>query len=75
MEPSLTVQFDHATFAHATSVPATFVHATPIRATFFYTTFVQGQIWLFTIATPPVWTKQSNFKVATEPNQNLVNSS
>ena len=43
------------------------------------------KIWLFTIATSPevsnilaailpVWTKQSNFKLATEPNQNLTNS-
>ena len=42
------VQFDHATFvhatfAHATSLCATFVHATSVRATFFRTTFVQGQ--------------------------------
>ena len=33
------------------------------------------KIWLLTIATTPVWTKQSNFKLATEPNQNLANSS
>ena len=35
----------------------------------------RDKIWLFTIATTPVWTKQSNFKLATEPNQNLANSS
>ena len=35
----------------------------------------RDKIWLLTIATTPVWTKQSNFKLATEPNQNLANSS
>ena len=33
------------------------------------------KFWLFSIATCPVWTKQSNLKLATEPNQNLANSS
>ena len=35
----------------------------------------RDKIRLFTIATTPVWTKQSNFKLATEPNQNLANPS
>ena len=35
----------------------------------------RDKIWLFTSATTPVWTKQSNFKLATKPSQNLANSS
>ena len=35
----------------------------------------RDKFWLLTIATTPVWTKQSNFKLATEPNQFLANSS
>ena len=35
----------------------------------------RDKICLFKSATTPVWTKQSNFKLPTKPNQNLANSS
>ena len=35
----------------------------------------RDKIWLFTIAITSVWIRQSNFKLATESNQNLANSS
>ena len=69
------VPFDNATFVHTTYVHATFVHATSVRATFSIQHLSRDKIWLFTIATAPVWTKHSNLKLATEPNQNLANSS
>ena len=74
-EPFDHATFVHASFVHATSVRATFVHATSVCAIFLHTTFVQGQNLIVYNCNLICLDQTIKFKLATEPNQNLVNSS
>ena len=73
VKPSMTVAQYHMAMQHLSVQSLSMQHLSVQH--FSMQHLSRDNIWLFTIATTPVWTKQSNFKLATEPNQNLANSS